>query len=718
MKKTIIESAIIFFILLLIYFTGVHLRALSFRIRGHSYYNLFYIENAQHVRHAKMVADGVAIPRFERQLQHPDGYDTHQDTIIEEYIAGFTYRFLPFKHIPFDAFMHYFVPFLFCIGIFGIYGIAKEVSKSEVGGLYAAAFYACSMVSIERSMGDTFYREHLAIPLLIFALYFMVQAFECGRKRDYIFSGLLYFIALCSWRVLNFFTLALFTFFAFAYLLNYHRKEVIRMLAVLTSCIILGTLLFDVSIRYDRFLLSKQMFLSYAILALGVVNHWKKMSIFKNIGLFIVLISLSLLIPSGDKLYNHVWETFFYQLRYFGNKPADPSLLSFDARHYWVPPYASPCLLVFCNDMLLPFLLSGFGIYFCFIQLKNRKLSLSLSLLFYLLIGLFLYYLFAEKIQSFVIIFLSIFIAYGLTKLMQIANKKLAIFMATVMLFGLGFQLYSVLSWTNSFWLKFLLSAKVHNLEVTKGVPQRAMQDAFNWIKLNTLPGEAFVSDIATGPMIAYYADRPIVIHAYFESRIRERFREFSYALFAQNEGDLLNFFRKYKASYLFLAGYDLLNDDHDMSFRYITDNLKLNDRWVVYKLHFSPSVLKNFVLVYQNSFVRIFQCQTEDVKHRLNKLTAEILPPIFDERLFRLLSPDSTGRYWKNIVTSDHYADLGEYALSLGNIDQAEQYFLHSLEIIPTSKGYNGIGKVYFLRGDSKSAQRAFDNANKLWHR
>ncbi|MFH1622371.1 MAG: hypothetical protein ABIA97_04540 [Candidatus Omnitrophota bacterium] len=709
---------LIIFILVFIYFVGVQARFTSFNIRGHSYNDLFSVESAQHVRHAKMIAAGVSIPRYEKYIQHPNGYDTRLDTIQEEYIAGWLYRFLPLKHIPFDTFIHYFVPFLFCIGIFGIYGITKEISKSTLGGLYAAAYYAIAMASIERSTGDTFIREHLAIPILIFQLWFMVRAFEHGRWRDYIIAGILYFFALSSWRVLNFFTLVLFSFFALAYLLNYHRKEIVKMLSTLTICIILGAFVFDSSIRYDSFLLSKQMFLSYTILLIAIINYWKGLSAWKNIGLFFAIMAIFISIPLSHRLYNHVWETMFFQLRYLGNKPTVPSLLPFDARHYWVPPYTSPSLFRFLNEMLVPILIAGYGIFLSIKRFKKSNLPLSLFLLFYLCTCLFFYYLFSFKIKVFVIIFLVVFMGHGLAKATQALKRKQTFIIISLMIFGLIFQVYQVLTWKNSLWIKLLRSANIQPREFTKGIPLWAIKDSLNWIKSNTLPGEVFVSNFNTSPMVAYYANRPTVIHAYFESDVLDRFREFSYALFSESEKELLNFFKKYHASYLFLTGRELLdNDYYDVSFRYITDNLRLNNQWVVYKLHFSPYLIKSFSLVYQNQFVRIFKCNINRTTNSIKDLSEGLVPPIFDEKLFKQLSPDNTGKYWENAVVCYYYINRGKGLFSKGNVKEAEIFFKKSLLIIPTFEAYNGLKDIYLRLGDEKKAERAFEISQSLWH-
>jgi len=675
------------------------------------------MESAQHARHAKMVSEKIPIPTQERHLQHPDGYNIHQDTIVEEYLAGWAYRILPFKRVSFDAFLHYFVPLLFCLGIFGVYGITKEISQSKLAAIFAALFYATAMPAIERSMGNTFFREHLAIPLLIFQLWFMIKAFERGKRKDYLISGVLYFIALSSWKLLNFFTLILFSFFALAYLLNYHRQKVLKMLLWLTGSIVIGTLVFNVSLRYDHFLLSKQMSLAYAIFLLAFINRYKSLTVSKNILLFILFLSGLLWISPSVGLYNHVWETMFSQLRYLGQKPLDPGLLSFEARHYWTPPYTSPSVLRFLNEMTIPLILAGYGILLCLKALKKGKLPFPLSLVLYLSGALFGYYLLCYKIKVFVIVFLAVFSGYALSKTFKILNKRRRAILVGLMLLGLSFQSYQVLAWTDSVWLKLLLNSGVQPREFTKGPPDWAMKDALSWISSNTGKDQALCADINSSPMIAYYANRPIVMHSYFETGIRKRLREFSYALFSETEDELVSFFNKYRARYLFLPGIILLNNDSDMSFRYITDNLKLNPDSLAYKLHFSPKSLKNFNLVYQNPLIRIFDYNPEQINRSSNEAMTEATPPLFDEKLFKQLSIDDSGKYWDNIVVAYHYIQAGQQLLWQGNISQARAFFIQSLKIIPTYQGYIGLGQVYLKYGDKQEAEKLFEAAKTLQH-
>ena len=149
-----------------------------------------------------------------------------------------------------------------------------------------------------------------------------------------------------------------------------------------------------------------------------------------------------------------------------------------------------------------------------------------------------------------------------------------------------------------------------------------------------------------------------------------------------------------------------------------MTDNLKLNNTWVVYKLHFSPSLVQHFKLVYQNPFIKIYQCNNEFAESSLEELSQEVPPPLFDERLFKQLSPHNTGKYWKNIVVGYYYVKAAERLFAQGKSDQAERMFEQSVGIIPTFEGYNGLGRIYQERHDDERAAQMFAIARSLWHK
>ena len=70
-----------------------------------------------------------------------------------------------------------------------------------------------------------------------------------------------------------------------------------------------------------------------------------------------------------------------------------------------------------------------------------------------------------------------------------------------------------------------------------------------NWIGIATYYDESFFADFFLSPTILTYADRPTILHCFFQSDIPLKYREQAEALF-KSEEDLYQLCQKYKADY------------------------------------------------------------------------------------------------------------------------------------------------------------------------
>jgi hypothetical protein len=111
------------------------------------------------------------------------------------------------------------------------------------------------------------------------------------------------------------------------------------------------------------------------------------------------------------------------------------------------------------------------------------------------------------------------------------------------------------------------------------------------------------VCDVA---FVLEYAERPINQHCFFESAMRLKYEEFSYALFEDEEG-FYDFCRKYKTTYFVYNAHMLLRDDPGMSFRYIADGWG-GIRIGRVPVSFPSESLKHFELVRQSGFLRVYR--------------------------------------------------------------------------------------------------------------
>lgn len=683
----------IFLVLILIYSLGIFIRTESFTIRGHSNSHLFTIESAQHYYHTSLVAQGKGIPKVDKLLAWPEGFDTRTDTNLEEYVVGTLYRILPLKHIPLSLFIRYFVRSWYCLTIFIVYFLLFASTKSRVSGIIGASFYALALPAIERSLGNHIQREQFALVIIFLHVYFFYKFLQSGRGRDILASSLLLFLGLVSWKLAQFYYLVLFGYIFLTYLFaNRYRLtmqaplEISRRrrlpcpwqgsltgqaLGFFTAINFIGSLALPTNLRTDYFIFSLPMLLSYSLLASWGWREWRGKKVESLFLFFIIAIGLFFLFPKTGQ-YNHVWQTMLYKIRYLGVKPLDPSLLSFEARHYWTPPYSSPGLFRFLNEFLILILLASYPVFTFLKRLFQKKIALENSFLLYALFAFFGCYLLFYKLKTFFIFFLVVFIAslFILTK-----RRVSRVLVLLLLLIGLSFQIYQALSWQNSFLVKGMLKVGIRPLEFPPSGNMLAIGEVLYWIRENTGPQDAFLVPLSLSPQIAAYSQRPTVLHCYFETGIRETYREYCQALF-QREEDLADFCKRYKVDYLIYRGDQLLRTDPLMSYRYVANRMDLDEDWAAYRLHFTPEKLENFTLVYENYFYRIYYPGK-------GKGISREYHPLFDERIFKELGM-RTDVFYRRVMEGYDYYFQALVLLQKGKENEAKEALLASQKYCP----------------------------------
>lgn len=715
------STGIVCLLLVILYLGAVWVRTESFKSRGHRHDEQFWVESAQHYRNVRMVADGGTIPHLDIDLEYPDGLETRSHTIHGEYAIGLIARHLPFESIsrfahthalfgvyldrllePFfpvrtptvAAFVRYFVRLSISTIVFWIFLATWEVTRDRWGSLLAAALYAFSFGGISRSLGDTFYHEHVALPLLGIHLWFTCRALKRDAWGDILGCVLFLIGALLTWKVIEFYFLVFILYFFWMYLTIGLDKRSYRLLIAVTAGVFLTSVLLDVHLRYSWFYISRGMVASYAILLASLVqrhkgDHWK----WSVLPLLLILLGGKMLLIPDTGRYTHVWETFFYRLWYL-HKPLDPSLLPFDVRHYWVPPYTSPNLFAFLNEVFWSIILAlpavGAAVGY---QLLPRGWRLHADspqkrCEAFLLLGFFAFlafYLMFYKILTFLLLFslpwvgvlwvrwkdrrlgrimlgaialcfllsaLTAALPWGIWGGLSIGMVLLLVWAALwyyrqslpmraglliLVLFAIASQAYQTVAWNRS-WLvqgMFRIGLRPSQEKDTGSVvPGYYIHDIIEWAKTDSEPGEAFLCEFVLSPSLLVYAGRPINQHCFFESDMRLKYEEFSYALY-QSEEAFYEFCQKYETTYFIYNAHMLLRDDPNMSFRYITDNMDWNPDWAAYRFHFRPEKLRHFNLVYQNPFLRVFRVLEPGERVNENANRNEPYSPLFDEELF-----------------------------------------------------------------------------------
>ncbi|MCK4648325.1 hypothetical protein KAT51_02260, partial [bacterium] len=408
----------------------------------------------------------------------------------------------------------------------------------------------------------------------------------------------------------------------------------------------------------------------------GKVRKWvggKARNRVESLVLFLVIaIGLFFLFPKTGQ-YNHVWQTTLYKIRYLGIKPTDPSLLPFEARHYWTPPYSSPSPFRFLNEFIVLVLLASYPVFTSLKKLFQKKIALEDGFLLHTLFAFFGCYLLFYKLKTFFIFFLVIFIAYLFFFTKRHISRFLVLFLLLV---GLSFQVYQTLSWQNSFLVKGMLKVGIRPREFPPSGNRLAIREVLSWIRENTESQDAFLTPFTLSSQIVAYTHRPTVLHCYFETGIRETYREYCQALF-QEEEDLAGLCKRYQVDYLVYRADQLLRTDPLLSYRYVANRMDLDEHWAAYRLHFTPEKLENFTLVYENYFYRVYRLRKGKGVH------IKEYHPLFDERIFKELGK-GTDAFYKRVMEGYDYYFQALVLLQKGKEKEAREVLLVSQKYCP----------------------------------
>lgn len=719
----------------------------------------YWTESAFHYRYAKLASEGKKIPVTDKIVQYPEDVKTYENfTVCMEPTTAYLYRILkPFLKINFHVFLVYFVTFFSSLSIFAVYLISCEIWRNRWAALIAALFYALTPAGYGRLIVGTYLRESFALPFIFFSLYFFLKSRNQGR---WIFvnaaAGVCLFIALSSWHFTQFY----YTFFIFAlffiYLFHRETSALSRNLLILTLSAFLAGLIVP-ALRTKGFLLSLPMVTSYVVLVYYYLGKMfmtckKPVSVRKKIMQSGLLLVLALLFISAASSWNsrhaveysHVFSLLKYKILFLGNKPADPGLLPYSARVMW----SSNANTVPLNDVIY-YLSSTLFLSLVAIGLAGkdtlaRKTTIREEVLLISALVFLGCYLLIVRMEVFAVFFLSLFVARFICK------NPFTYFN----LFKDRPNVTKALTWGLIFIsLCFPLYQFTH-LTLYEKIPPHAQRIAVvEWIKKNTAPGHSFLTRFPLGSSIAAYAERPITLHSKFEShKLRQRVKEFNFSLY-NNEEAFYRFCRKYKVDYFIYQTSFLFNKDEE-SDRYLVDKMEIEKEIVVYKFHFEPERLKNFILVYQNNYYRIFKIRKEGDR------TKPIVPfyhPSFDKSLFvnRNIPEDyfddevaekvnesllkatefyskgleywnkgeylkARGEFKKSLKSNDrfimaHFYLGGEYYRE-GEHSQGVEEFKEVVRLDPAhAEGYSYLGMGYEAMGEKAKAIQAYEEAFTL---
>ncbi|MDO9513719.1 MAG: hypothetical protein Q7J59_03800 [Elusimicrobiota bacterium] len=681
-------------------------------------FGLFRVEEATRYRYAKLVSEGKNIPDLDHRIQYPEGLNVKKHfTTLSQRVLGLTHRIFHFK-TPFHKFVVYFMFLYSSLSVIALYKSARLLGGGRIMSLAACAFYGGSFASSSRTIAGGLVEEDFALPLMFFALLFILKALK-SRKRAYpIAAGVLLAGAVSAWHVSQFFYLILTAILCFIYICrNEERDNIFNLLAPVVAILTAAGIVVPV-LRGGYFLLSFSQLLGYAFILLhltGLKFRFLTKNIFSVTAVFLILSGLLFavsrpILKEHAKNYGHVYTLMFNKIRYLGNKPtfeAEVKKLPFDTKVLWQSSFVSPGMQFTKEIFLIAFIFALPGLFAGALKIIKKKDSgvfISLASL----AGFFILFLLVKRLYVFVIYFLCI-----LLPLVTAFLKKRKYYFAAGAIFFAG----SAMQW-DAAYLKL------------KNVPRRIntyKQALIKNMNEKLPPGSVLLCNIGIAPEIVQNSSFSTVLHNHYEEKnIRDKTEEFYKRMYG-SEKDLYGFAKQYGAEYL-IYHWEFLFDKSVNSMRYQVDAMNLFKTCAAYRLHFDEKNLEYFTLTYQNDYYRLFEIHSAPEDFHRKAAPAELeYVPFFNSLVFE---PQDKILYMEDMrekgpLFDDEYArgkmdavwslpqlkNRADAAIASGNFEEAEKIYLKMLETDPYYSRTRIIISDFYMRSGrySKAVPHTF---------
>ncbi|MCX7886891.1 MAG: hypothetical protein N3B01_06520 [Verrucomicrobiae bacterium] len=561
----------------------------------------FWSECAFQYRFAKFFAqrpfsDWSQLSR-DNTLQHPDTVnDWAEFTVLMEVPAGALYRWLK-PPLTFHVWVVWYDCTVGSLTLFALFLLARALWQSNFAGLMAASLYTPLYPSYGRTVKNLFLREDFALPLIVLAIWATVRMLQypdsqgagaqkvrfpdgqadrttlhwrIGRRCWEIAAAVLWLAALASWHLTQF----LFAACVAATVLVYLGKGETPRRPGFVWTLLAGSFLVPV-LRAKQFYLSPAM---CALLALSLavwINGGRKKATVTFCACLAILLTAGMLFGTGYGEYAHVYQLFLYKLRFLGVKPADPSLLPWEARCLWEGAFNTASLSDFSRNLMWCGPLAVAAMWQVERKRMEQRVFMTLTLLLIPLTWMVLrYFTFLAPIAA--------------TLAAGAAGRS---------------TVWKLLASVTAVWQLILLD---WNPLDRAPVRPELYRPVVRWLQQNTPSDAVVLSGASESPVWRAFADRATVLHPKFENqRIRERYRQFLAALYGR-ESDLAAFARKHGASlFVYDIGSLLIGPD---TWRYKANRLRpLPADCVARRMAEAPAELEEFQLEYRTERFAVF---------------------------------------------------------------------------------------------------------------
>lgn len=555
-------------------------------------------EATQAYRYALMVSRGEPIPATDPLVMHPRGFPTGQNSIFEEYIAGWLHRVFGGD---FDVFIRWFCLAFPLLSIPGLYLWSRAAGLPARTALAASALYGILLPALLRARGESLYRETVAIPLLVFLGGTLEAALRPGSRKIgwSVAAGVLLFLALASWKVTGFLSA-----FLFLYLLFRRRPAAPAPILMLGAAQLTASLLLS-HMRHDGAILSPGSILAAAAMLSRIPGRGVRRAS-RWIGAGSAVLSALLLPGSGG----HVAAVALAKARFLFRHPGDPTLLSPDARLFWVGGYTSPTPGEFLWLFGVPGILAASGARRFIAAARGTLLAAFIPLA---LAGC----LFFDRLH--------VFLAAAVVPVVAMAFRRNAFLPVVFLLVGAQ----SLLAPQSA---RAIEAAGLGFRPGASLLTDGELDGYLEWAA-STGEDEGILAYWHMSGLTSAYAHRPVVLHTFFENREnRRRIQAFASVLYGTEE-ELAAFMAENRAEYLVYQA-DFILDRSWQGTAYLGGVVSPPETGAACLMHYRPEALERLAPVWQGWSIRVFRLDGE----------AAALPqnPLFTERYRSFMDYDA----------------------------------------------------------------------------
>jgi hypothetical protein len=574
---------------------------------------------------ANRFAAGEKLPGTDVRAQFPEGLRMAADiTLFMEPVAGWTYRFIvaPLLRISFFDYSIWFIAVVSALPLLIAWGLGRVLGGSAVAGWVAAGLLALHPLGLDRVVRN-FGRENFALTFVFLPLLGLAFAWRESRKpegKDRLFrnplvlAGILIavvgqYIAFASWHLSRALfeveVLALVVLSVLGGLGSVERKTVAVWLALLVPAELLIP-----ALRERAFVLSPGVVLGHffvlnELLVGRIRRHAPRLSLLTCLG------AAALWLRPGTQD-THLLSVTASKLKFLLQKPADPTLLSPEARMLWIEAFLSPSIEQVVTFVIPFLLLIGVATVLNFERVRSHWKE-SAALRFLVVLTLFWLGAFALFFRLHVMLVFNLCVLAGVLAACMESARQRAVHAGLAVVVMLFFGWQTSTPFEGNWWRRNLEQLSPRRAEAFVN-RQADTDDLLHWIRGNTGHDDVFGGWIGMSSLVYAYADRPVVVQSKFENpTVRGKLEELASALYGK-EQELADFCLRYGVKFFVYEAPFLLSDSTE-SLRYVAGHREIETSMTVFAMHFFSYDLERFELVYQNGGFRVFQFLESDAQ-------------------------------------------------------------------------------------------------------